>query len=73
MVFQHYSLFPWMSARNNVAFGIRQMEKKLSKKDRLRRADSFLEKVGLENLGTSTRTSFPGECSNGCPLPGRWP
>jgi NitT/TauT family transport system ATP-binding protein len=61
MVFQHYSLFPWMSARNNVAFGIRQMEKKLSKKDRLRRADSFLEKVGLENF----RNKYPNQLSGG--------
>jgi NitT/TauT family transport system ATP-binding protein len=61
MVFQHYSLFPWMTARNNVAFGIKQMEKKLPKKDRLRKADSFLEKVGLDNF----RNKYPNQLSGG--------
>lgn len=31
VVFQHYSLFPWMTARKNVAFGIRQVKKNISK------------------------------------------
>lgn len=61
MVFQHYSLFPWMTARNNVAFGIKQMEKKLPKKDRLKRADSFLAKVGLDNF----RNKYPNQLSGG--------
>jgi NitT/TauT family transport system ATP-binding protein len=50
-----------MTARNNVAFGIKQMEKKLSKKDRLKRADSFLEKVGLDNFGNK----YPNQLSGG--------
>lgn len=61
MVFQHYSLFPWMTARNNVAFGIKQMEKNLPKKDRLRKADSFLEKVGLDTV----RNKYPNQLSGG--------
>jgi NitT/TauT family transport system ATP-binding protein len=48
MVFQHYSLFPWMTARDNVAFGIKQIKKDLSRKERFIKADSFLAKVGLE-------------------------
>jgi NitT/TauT family transport system ATP-binding protein len=50
MVFQHYSLFPWMTARDNVAFGIKQVKKKLSRKERFIKADSFLAKVGLETF-----------------------
>lgn len=30
VVFQHYSLFPWMTTRKNVAFGIQQVRKELS-------------------------------------------
>ena len=29
VVFQHYSLFPWMTARKNVAFGIKQVNHKV--------------------------------------------
>jgi NitT/TauT family transport system ATP-binding protein len=61
MVFQHYSLFPWMTARNNVAFGIKQVEKNLSRKERLKKADSFLEKVGLDNFGSK----YPDQLSGG--------
>ena len=34
VVFQHYSLFPWMTARNNVAFGIKQAKKELKKDEK---------------------------------------
>ena len=60
-VFQHYSLFPWMTARNNVAFGIKQAKKELRRKERLKLADRFLEKVGLENF----RHAYPSRLSGG--------
>jgi NitT/TauT family transport system ATP-binding protein len=61
MVFQHYSLFSWMTARNNIAFGIRQAEKSLSRKERLKKANHFLEQVGLENYGNK----YPEQLSGG--------
>ena len=33
VVFQHYSLFPWMSAKKNLVFGIKQVHKTKSKKE----------------------------------------
>src|SRR5450631_1622706 len=45
MVFQAYSLFPHMTVRQNVAFGLRL--RKVSKEDRDRRALQMLELVGL--------------------------
>ncbi len=45
MVFQAYSLFPNMDARNNVAFGLRMRHQ--DKATRLKRADEVLELVGL--------------------------
>jgi putative spermidine/putrescine transport system ATP-binding protein len=45
MVFQSYSLFPTMSARDNVAFGLRMRGS--STGDRRRRADELLDLVGL--------------------------
>ncbi len=50
VVFQHYSLFPWMTARKNVAFGVKQIRKNLPKSERLKIADEFLDKVGLEEF-----------------------
>jgi NitT/TauT family transport system ATP-binding protein len=61
MVFQHYSLFPWMTARNNVAFGIRQVKKNLTRRERLSRAAVFLDRVGLENF----QNKYPGQLSGG--------
>ena len=48
MVFQHYSLFPWMTAVNNVAFSIRRADRSVSKSDSLKRAHAYLEKVGMD-------------------------
>lgn len=61
VVFQHYSLFPWMTARKNVAFGIKQVKKKISKEERFRIADQFLDKVGLEDF----KNKYPSQLSGG--------
>ena len=61
VVFQHYSLFPWMTARKNIAFGIKQARQGLSKAERLEIADEFLEKVGLEGFGNK----YPSQLSGG--------
>lgn len=45
MVFQAYSLFPHMTVRDNVAFGLKLRGK--ASADRRRRADDMLELVGL--------------------------
>ncbi|MFN0283703.1 MAG: ABC transporter ATP-binding protein [Kineosporiaceae bacterium] len=45
MVFQAYSLFPHMTARENVAFGLRL--RKVGTSERLRRAGEMLDLVGL--------------------------
>jgi NitT/TauT family transport system ATP-binding protein len=61
MVFQHYSLFPWMTARDNVAFGIKQTQKSLPRKERFKNADRFLAKVGLAGFGDK----YPARLSGG--------
>ncbi len=48
MVFQSYSLFPHMTARENVEFGLRM--RKVATAERQRRAQETLALVGLENL-----------------------
>ena len=59
MVFQAYSLFPNMSVRQNVAFGLRMRGQ--AKADRLTRADELLEMVGLGDAGDR----YPYQLSGG--------
>ena len=61
VVFQHYSLFPWMTARKNIAFGIKQVKKEISKAHRLKLADEYLEKVGLGEF----KNQYPSQLSGG--------
>jgi putative spermidine/putrescine transport system ATP-binding protein len=59
MVFQAYSLFPTMTAAENVAFGLRL--RKVGAADRRRRAAELLELVGLGDRGGS----YPHQLSGG--------
>jgi putative spermidine/putrescine transport system ATP-binding protein len=59
MVFQAYSLFPNMSVRQNVAFGLRMRGR--AKTDRMSRAGELLELVGLGDAGDR----YPYQLSGG--------
>jgi putative spermidine/putrescine transport system ATP-binding protein len=59
MVFQAYSLFPNMTARQNVEFGLRI--RKVSSADRSRRAAELLELVGL----SAAADRYPHQLSGG--------
>jgi putative spermidine/putrescine transport system ATP-binding protein len=59
MVFQSYSLFPNMSALDNVGFGLRM--RKLRGSDRNRRAGELLDMVGL----TDQAKKYPHQMSGG--------
>lgn len=48
MVFQHYSLFPWLTAKKNVYFGIKQANLFPNKKQIEERALEYLKRVNLE-------------------------
>lgn len=61
VVFQHYSLFPWMSIRKNVEFGIHQNFPKLSRKELTAKAMEYLDKVGLKGF----ENKFPSQLSGG--------
>lgn len=60
IVFQDYSLFPWMTARQNVAFGI-EHSRGLAKKAALELADGYLAQVGLYE----SRGKYPHQLSGG--------
>jgi len=59
MVFQAYSLFPNMTAHQNVAFGLRIRGKRRA--DREKRVDELLDLVGLGHAGTR----YPHQLSGG--------
>ena len=58
-VFQEYSLFPWRSVIDNIAFGLEM--KGMPKDERYRIAEQYLELVNL----TAFKTSYPAELSGG--------
>src|SRR5205085_11400952 len=59
MVFQSYTLFPWLSVLDNVCFGLR--ERGLPRAQQLERAHGFLAQVGLQDFGAH----FPKQLSGG--------
>ena len=59
MVFQKYSLYPWLSAADNVAFGMRLQG--IKPREIQERTGYFLEVVGLSDAGTK----LPRELSGG--------
>jgi len=59
MVFQAYTLFPWLTVRGNVQFGPKQRGAKRAERERL--ADHFLDAVGLHGF----RDHFPKQLSGG--------
>jgi NitT/TauT family transport system ATP-binding protein len=59
MIFQSYALFPWLSVRDNVAFGPRM--KGWNRTQRHAQADRWIAKVGLDGF----ETAYPEELSGG--------
>lgn len=59
MVFQHYTLYPWMSVQENTEFGLKLQG--VPKKERREQASYYLNVVGLSNFGKS----LPKELSGG--------
>ena len=58
MVFQNYALFPWLSALDNVAFGLRMSG--MNRKERERIAREKLKEVGLEHLASHYPAALSG-------------
>ena len=48
MVFQSYTLFPWLTARQNICFGLREKGVPQAEQDRI--AAHFVERVGLRGF-----------------------
>lgn len=61
VVFQEYTLFPWMTARKNIEFGISQIRKDMSRNEIRDAADRYLDKVGMKDAADK----YPGQMSGG--------
>ncbi|MFT3999611.1 MAG: ABC transporter ATP-binding protein [Rhizobium sp.] len=59
MVFQSYTLFPWLTIRDNVAFGLR--ERGIAEKERNDIVASYMDKVGLRGF----ENHWPKQLSGG--------
>jgi ABC-type nitrate/sulfonate/bicarbonate transport system ATPase subunit len=59
VVFQSYTLFPWLTVRDNVCFGL--VERGLPRAQQLEIADAFLNKVGLRGF----ENHYPKQLSGG--------
>ncbi|MBQ9014966.1 MAG: ABC transporter ATP-binding protein [Firmicutes bacterium] len=58
MVFQGYSLFPWLDVQKNVEFGLKM--KGVSKAERAQTAQRYIEMVGLENFAHAMPDQLSG-------------
>ncbi len=73
MVFQSYTLFPWLTVLDNVCFGLR--ERGLARAEQVERAQGFIAKVGLKGFeghypkqlsgGMQQRTALARALANG--------
>jgi len=59
MVFQSYTLFPWLTVQDNVCFGLH--ERGLPRDEQLRIAQGFIERVGLRGF----EHHYPKQLSGG--------
>lgn len=58
MVFQNYAVFPHMSVRDNVAYGLKTRH--IAKEERYRRANEILKLVKIDNLADRMPTQLSG-------------
>jgi NitT/TauT family transport system ATP-binding protein len=58
VIFQQYALFPWLTVRKNVEFGLR--EKGVPRAERRRVADRFIELVGLSEFADALPKTLSG-------------
>ncbi|EHR01983.1 ABC transporter ATP-binding protein [Bradyrhizobium sp. WSM471] len=61
IVFQSYSLMPWLTVRGNIALAVDQVFARESKAQRAGRVDRYIDMVGL----THAATRLPAELSGG--------
>ena len=64
MVFQEARLFPWLSVRKNIEFGI--TDKTVSRKEKKERAEKIIELVGLKGFSKALPKQLSGGMQQRC-------
>ncbi len=66
VIFQQYALFPWLTVRQNVEFGMRSAG--VPKPERRERAEHFIELVGLEGFADALPKTLSGGMKQRCAI-----
>jgi NitT/TauT family transport system ATP-binding protein len=66
VIFQQYALFPWLTVRQNVEFGLRTTG--VPKGERRARAEHFIELVGLERFADALPKTLSGGMRQRCAI-----
>lgn len=66
VIFQQYALFPWLTVRKNVEFGLKVAG--VSKRDRAERAEYFIRLVGLEQFADALPKMLSGGMKQRCAI-----
>jgi len=65
IVFQHFALFPWKTVRSNILYGLERQG--MPRPERERRAQAFIDIVGLRPSGSRNPGPFPVIRVSGAP------
>lgn len=66
VIFQQYALFPWLTVRQNVEFGLKVA--RVPKKERAERANYFIRMVGLEQFADALPKMLSGGMKQRCAI-----
>ncbi|QYC39962.1 Bicarbonate transport ATP-binding protein CmpD [Nonomuraea coxensis DSM 45129] len=66
VIFQQYALFPWLSVRKNVEFGLKLMN--LPQDERRKRAEHAIELVGLSDFADALPKTLSGGMKQRCAI-----
>ncbi|MGJ5081681.1 ABC transporter ATP-binding protein [Bradyrhizobium sp. HKCCYLS3013] len=66
MVFQSYTLFPWLTVRENIAFGLR--ERGVPESERNAIADRFIQQIGLKGFENHWPKQLSGGMQQRCAI-----
>ncbi|MBM0239677.1 ABC transporter ATP-binding protein [Micromonospora sp. ATA32] len=66
VIFQQYALFPWLTVRKNVEFGLKTA--RVPKAERRERADYFIRMVGLEDFADALPKMLSGGMRQRCAI-----